>query len=49
MTLPKNVFRALAAINRMVLPKLWNKDLTRLSKTQKALVAYRYWVTCNAL
>ncbi len=45
----KSLFRTLAAINRAVLPKLWNKDLLRLSKWQKLLVAYRYWVTRNVL
>ncbi len=45
----KALFRLLARVNRAVLPKLWDKDLTRLSKTQKLLVAYRYWVTTNAL
>lgn len=45
----RSFFRILAAMNRAVLPKLWNKDLQRLSKAQKLLVAYRYWVTRNAL
>ncbi len=45
----KPLFRLLAAINRSVLPKLWHKDLQRLSPAQKLLVAYRYWVTRNAL
>lgn len=45
----KSFFRTLAVINRAVLPKLWNKDLLRLSKWQKLLVAYRYWVTRNVL
>lgn len=49
MPLRKRLFRLLAAVNRAVLPKLWNKDLTRLSKAQKAIVGYRYWVTRNAL
>jgi hypothetical protein len=26
-----------------------DKDLTKLSKWQKAVVAYRYWVTIHAL
>jgi len=49
MTVRKRLFRVLARLNRAVLPKLWDKDLSRLSTTQKALVAYRYWVTRNAL
>ncbi|HEY0977263.1 MAG TPA: hypothetical protein VGE21_07310 [Flavobacteriales bacterium] len=45
----KKLFRLLAAVNKAVLPKMWDKDLLRLSKAQKLLVAYRYWVTRNAL
>lgn len=43
------LFRLLASINRAVLPKLWSKDLLRLTPLQKAIVGYRYWVTRNAL
>lgn len=49
MTFRKRLFRLLARTNRALLPKLWNKDLARLSSFQKAIVAYRYWVTRNAL
>ena len=42
-------FRLLARLNRLLLPKLWDKDLTRLTKLQKALVAWRYFVTRKAL
>lgn len=45
----KTLFRLLARVNKAVLPQLWNKDLLHLSKAQKLLVAYRYWVTRNAL
>ncbi|MCC7501459.1 MAG: hypothetical protein IT229_02950 [Flavobacteriales bacterium] len=45
----KRLFRLLASINRVVLPKLWSKDLLRLTPLQKAIVGYRYWVTRNAL
>lgn len=49
MTIQKHAFRLLAAINRKVLPKQWDRDLTRLSKPRMAMAAYRYWVTRNAL
>lgn len=49
MTVRKRLFRLLAALNRALLPKLWDKDLQRLTKAQQLLVAYRYWVTRNAL
>ncbi|MFM7195338.1 MAG: hypothetical protein ACKORJ_06310 [Bacteroidota bacterium] len=45
----KVFFKALAAINKAVLPTLRHRDLTRLSSLDKALVAWRYWVTTNAL
>ncbi|MBK6829414.1 MAG: hypothetical protein IPG92_01090 [Flavobacteriales bacterium] len=45
----KTLFRLLARLNKLVLPKLWGTDLTRLSKTQKVIVGWRYWVTRNAL
>ncbi|HOZ39274.1 MAG: hypothetical protein IPN62_05675 [Flavobacteriales bacterium] len=45
----KTLFRLLARLNKAVLPKLWDKDLLRLTKTQKVMIAWRYWVTKNAL
>ena len=45
----RGFFRLLARVNRAVLPKLWDKDLQRLTKVQKAIVGWRYWVTRNAL
>lgn len=48
-TSTKWVFKVLARLNKVLLPRLWDKDLQRLTKMQKLLVAYRYWVTRNAL
>jgi len=45
----KQLFRLLAKLNKAVLPKMWDKDLLRLSKTQKLIIAWRIWVTKNAL
>ncbi len=45
----KFFFRILAGLNRALLPKISRKDPTRLSKVDKAIVAYRYWVTINVL
>lgn len=42
-------FRALARLNKLILPRISQKDLTHLSKLDKAIVAFRYWVTTNAL
>jgi hypothetical protein len=45
----KTLFKVLARINKWVLPRYSKRDLARLSKVDKALVAFRYWVTINAL
>jgi hypothetical protein len=45
----KSFFKFLAKINKALMPSLAKKDLTRITKLEKAVVAYRYWVTTNAL
>jgi len=45
----KSFFKFLAAINKMILPKYSKRDINALSKIDKALVAYRYWVTIHAI
>lgn len=45
----KIVFKVLAKINKVIMPRFSQRDITQLSKFEKALVAYRYWVTLNAL
>ncbi len=45
----RSLFRFLARLNKYVLPKMWHKDLLRLNKMQKLIVAWRIWVTKNAL
>lgn len=45
----KLIFKALAKINKIILPRISKRDLNRLSKVDKAIVAYRYWVLINAL
>ena len=47
--LQKRLFKILARINKVILPRVSKRDLTKLSKIDKALVAYRYWVTTHAL
>jgi len=47
--LQKRLFKILAKINKVILPRVSKRDLTKLSKIDKALVAYRYWVTTHAL
>jgi hypothetical protein len=45
----KTIFKLLALFNRLFVPRMSRKDLTRLTKWQKAIVAWRYWVTTNVL
>ncbi|MCX8492315.1 MAG: hypothetical protein ORN54_14750 [Cyclobacteriaceae bacterium] len=45
----KSIFKLLALINKVILPRYSKKDITKLSKMEKAIVAYRYWVTLNSL
>lgn len=42
-------FKILAAVNRVILPRYSKRDLSRLSKIDQTIIAYRYWVTKNAL
>lgn len=44
-----SLFRILARINKVIMPRYSQRDISKLSKTDKVLVAYRYWVTLNAL
>ena len=45
----KSVFRLLNKINKAVLPKLSDKDPTKLTKLQKGILAYRYFVLVNSM
>ena len=45
----KSFFKVLANFNRLILPRYSKRDINKLSKIDKALVAYRYWVTLHAL
>jgi len=45
----KSFFKVLANLNRLILPRYSKRDINKLSKLDKALVAYRYWVTLHAL
>jgi hypothetical protein len=45
----KSVFRLLARVNKTILPRYSQRDLSRLSKIDKAIIAYRYWVTMHSL
>ncbi len=48
-SMKKYFFKILARINKIILPSLAKKDLTKLKKWEKAIVAYRYIITKNSL
>jgi hypothetical protein len=47
--LKRQFFVLLSKINKVILPKTYKLDLNNLSKFDKALIGYKYWVTKNAL
>lgn len=45
----KSFFQILNKINKKVLPKLSGKDPLKLTKLEKGILAYRYFVLTNSL
>ena len=45
----KYIFKVLAIINKVILPSLFAKDLSKLKGYEKLIFGYRYWVTKNSL
>lgn len=45
----KSLFKLLARLNQRLLPRYSQRDLNQLSKVDQAIIAFRYWVTKNAL
>jgi len=45
----KYIFRSLAVMNTLIMPKLYKKDLAKLKNYEKIILGYRYWVTKNSL
>lgn len=45
----KSFFKFLNTINKAILPKLSDKDPNKLTKIQKGILAYRYFVLVNSL
>ena len=43
------IFKGLAFINKVILPSLIRKDLSKLKGYEKFILGYRYWVTKNSL
>ena len=45
----KYIFRSLAVMNKLIMPKLHKKNITKLKNYEKVILGYRYWVTKNSL
>jgi len=45
----KYIFSRLAVMNKLIMPKLYKKNITKLKNYEKALLGYRYWITKNSL
>ncbi|MBB6331763.1 hypothetical protein HNP24_002713 [Chryseobacterium sediminis] len=45
----KSFFRLLNAVNKKILPKLSKKDPNQLTKVEKGILAYHYFVLVNSL
>ena len=45
----KYIFKGLAIINKLMMPKLYKKDITQFKNYEKVILGYRYWVTKNSL
>ena len=45
----KHIFKAMAVVNRLIMPKLYKKDIAKLKNYEKIILGYRYWVTKNSI
>ncbi|MBK1440270.1 hypothetical protein JHJ32_09760 [Parapedobacter sp. ISTM3] len=45
----KSLFKLLVKLNNALLPKYAGKDPAMLTKAQRAILGYRYWVLINSL
>lgn len=45
----KYIFKILGKINKRVLPSYTTRDLTKLSKFDKLIIGYRYYITKHSL
>lgn len=43
------IFKALAKVNKFLLPRYSKRDLNKLNKLDLAIISYRYFITKNAL
>lgn len=38
-------FKALSSLNKLILPKLYKRDIAKFSKAELAIAGYKRWVT----
>jgi len=43
------IYKALAKINKLILPRYSKRDLNKLKKVDLLIIGYRYYVTKKAL
>ena len=43
------IFKVLAKVNKLLLPRYSRRDLNKLNKFDLAIIGYRYFITKNAL
>lgn len=43
------IYKALAKINKLILPRYSKRDLNKLGKIDLLIIGYRYFITKNAL
>lgn len=43
------IFKALAKVNKLLLPRYSKRDLNKLNKLDLAIIGYRYFITRKAL
>ena len=44
-----SLYKVLAKVNTLILPKYSKRDLNKLNKLDKIIIGYRYLITKNAL
>lgn len=49
LVMKKGLFKLLVKINNVVLPRYTGKDPAKLTKTQQAILGFRYWALINSL
>ena len=45
----KVFFKILAKLNKLIMPSLYKKDISKLKAYEKVILVYRYWITKKSL